>query len=484
MSGSAGGNGIGAAGGITGTTLADLTTWFTAMDGSKGTVDLFANDISYLRGDQATLTGAIAKTYLDTTKKFKSDYMTGWNSANQKFEWTVTSTISGSFYVSALINGSSGATVNVQDGSSKVSFKLSSSGWDKVAIGQVNIPTGASKVDLSASGTFNMQFKSLELIPAASKAAIDANISSTKSTSTWMKSNPIGMMYQWGQWGGNPDGTGSTWPTCYADMDWTAFAQRIKNEGADFIVWSITWTQYYVAAPIASIDEVLTGRTSKIDYLGTMLTEFQKQGIKVIFYYHLGHDDNPNLDWWNAFWTVSSAGDYARKETAIQKWINIITEIGNRYGTMLAGWMFDDGCIYYPSPFNRLTVAARAGNPDRMVAFNPWILPRYSDYEDFAFGEGYMGGATNLSNGVYTSGKQSGQQAFGNFMTESGDWGVRTGDTAAITTTMSQATFNTIAEDAVTERSGMAFNFRMWQDGTQSQTSLDRFKAAAAAAHQ
>jgi hypothetical protein len=113
------------------------------MDGSKGSVDLFANDISYLRGDQAALNGAITKTYLDTTKKFKSDYMTGWNSASQKFEWTVTSTISGSF-VSALINGSSGATVNVQDGSSTVSFRLPSSGWDKVALGQVNIPTRTS----------------------------------------------------------------------------------------------------------------------------------------------------------------------------------------------------------------------------------------------------------------------------------------------------------------------------------------------------
>jgi hypothetical protein len=126
----------------------------------------------------------------------------------------------------------------------------------------------------------------------------------------------------------------------------------------------------------------------------------------------------------------------------------------------------------------------RSSAMPRMVAFNPWILPRYSDYEDFAFGEGYTGGATNLADGVYTSGKQQGQQAFGNFMTESGDWGVRKGDTAAITPTMSQATFNSIAANAVSEMSGMAFNFRMWENGTKSQTSLDRFKAAATAAHQ
>jgi hypothetical protein len=351
-----------------------------------------------------------------------------------------------------------------------------------VALGTINIPTGSSKLDMTAAGSFNMQFKSLELIPAVAKSTIDANISATKSQSTWMKTGPIGAMYQWGQWGGNENGTGSVWPTCYADMDWSSFAQRLKNAGANFVVWSITWTQYYVAAPITSIDNVLSGRTSPTDYLDTILTAFQNQGIKVIIYYHLGHDDNPNLDWWKAFWTVSPTGYYAQKESAIYKWSNIIAEIGNRYGTKLAGWMFDDGCIYYPSPFHYLMAAARAGNPDRMVAFNPWILPRYSDYEDFSFGEGYEGGATNVANGVYSSGKQSGQQVFGNFQTESGDWGVRMGDKTPITTTMSPATFDSIAKYAVAEKAGMAFNFRMWQDGTQSATSLADFTAAAAAA--
>jgi alpha-L-fucosidase len=76
--------------------------------------------------------------------------------------------------------------------------------------------------------------------------------------------------------------------------------------GASYVVWSITWTQYYLAAPIASVDAVLPGRTTSHDYLEDMLTAFHKQGLRVIFYYHSGHDNNPNLNWWNAFWTVSS----------------------------------------------------------------------------------------------------------------------------------------------------------------------------------
>jgi hypothetical protein len=87
--------------------LSDLTGWYTAMNGSKGSVDLFADDISYLTGDEATRTGGLVLTYLDTTATYKSDYIQSWNSAKDTFEWPITSTISGDYYVSALINGSS-----------------------------------------------------------------------------------------------------------------------------------------------------------------------------------------------------------------------------------------------------------------------------------------------------------------------------------------------------------------------------------------
>jgi hypothetical protein len=465
--------------------LADLTAWYTAMDGSKGTVDLFPDGISFLRGDHAALTGGLVKTYIDGSHKHKGDYIDGWKSANDKLTWKATAKAADEFLVSALINGTNGATLKVQAGTASLSFTLTSGGWNKVDLGRIALPAGASNFTLSATapGAFSMQLKSLELTPASAQAAIAAEIATTKSKADWMKRSPVGMMYQWGSWGGNPDGTASAWPGGYAKMDWGAFAQKVKDEGADFLVWSVSWTQYYVAAPITSVNAVLAGRTSKTDYLDTVLTECHKRGIKVIFYYHLGHDNNPNLDWWNAFWDAPAAGDYARKEAPINRWMNIISEIGTRYGDRLDGWLFDDGCTYYPSPFDKLTAAARAGYPDRMVSFNPWILPRYTDYEDFAFGEGYAGNAKNISNGIYTSGKQKGEQAFGNFLTEDGDWGIRKGDKDAIKTNLSQAEFTTRASNAAATQSALAFNFRMWENGTQSQTSLDYFKAAATKAH-
>src|SRR6185369_16492335 len=68
-----------------------------------------------------------------------------------------------------------------------------------------------------------------------------------------------------------------------------------------------------------------------------------------------------------------------------------------RWGTKVAGWWFD-GCFFpnsmYRSPetpnFASFAAAARAGNPDAAVTFNPGVVYRMmsiTPYEDFTAGE-------------------------------------------------------------------------------------------------
>jgi len=97
--------------------------------------------------------------------------------------------------------------------------------------------------------------------------------------------------------------------------------------------------------------------------------------------------------------------------------------MGNRYGTNLDGWFFDDGTMYYPAPFEQLGQAARAGNPNRLVSYNAWIASGFTDFQDVYFAEGdhgevHTGSAPVGGNGVFTSGSQKGllQQAM--FMME------------------------------------------------------------------
>ncbi|WP_164716729.1 RICIN domain-containing protein [Paenibacillus whitsoniae] len=434
------------------------------------------------------------------------DSVRGWNSTSQSFSWNVKTTAADSFYIDALINASSGATIQLIAGSNVLTYTFTTSGWNKIRLGQLAFPLGSSTVTLTAtSGTFDMMLKSLELSPASAAATIQTNIQNSRSKATWMKDSPVGVMYQWGQWGAYPNGTQPAWPGSYAgvpgdpyfnnsETDWNALADRIKGMGADFVVWSITWTQYYVAAPITSIDNVWAGRTTTNyggqDYLMHMLDAFKARGLRVVFYYHSGHDNNPNLNWWNNFWTVSSKGYYARKETAMDKWMNIVTEIGNRYGTKLDGWMFDDGSIYYPAPYDKVSSAVRAGNPDRMVSFNSSFHngggPRLTDYEDFFFGENNSGSLLSqysIQDGKYTDGPFAGEYAFGNFKVDKYDWGIRTGDKTPIATDLARIQFIQFGENAISTQQSMAYDMRMWTNLDQSATDIIYFTDAAKLAH-
>lgn len=472
--------------------LTQLTNFYNANDESKGWVDLSQTDVSYLRASQAALGGSGLSYSSDPEYDVHGDPVSGWNSTGQSFSWVVHNSTAGKFVVNVLIQNGTGS-VKVSDGSNSVTKTYTGvdngyswGNWDKTNYGQLTVPSGTSTITIAATTTpsVSMGLLSLELTPAAQQSAISAAVAAGKSKATWMKNSPFGVMYQWGQWGAYPDGSEPAWPTVYANADFNALAARDKAMGASFVVWSITWTQYYIAAPITSVDAVLQGRTTSHDYLQDMLTAFHDQGLRVIFYYHAGHDDNPNLDWWNAFWGVSSNGRYAQKAAAINRWLNIVSEIGNRYGTQLDGWMFDDGPTYYPAPEALVNTATRAGNPDRMVSFNTnTTAPRLTDYEDFTFGESNDDTRYPVdANGVITAGGFIGEQAFGNNNMDCGDWGVRTGDTGAITPCRSSDNLISFSQKAAAMHISQAMNMRMWSDLSQSPDSVANWTAAGQAA--
>tara|TARA_B100001964_G_scaffold124694_1_gene138087 strand:- start:174 stop:623 length:450 start_codon:yes stop_codon:yes gene_type:complete len=90
---------------------------------------------------------------------------------------------------------------------------------------------------------------------------------------------------------------------------------------------------------------------------------------------------------------------------------NILTEISLRYGKKVAGFWFDD---HNPmQPFEKLYRATKAGNPDRIVAWNSWILPISTKFQDYYVGE--FGGALILPDTSYfgKSGPAGGLQPHG-----------------------------------------------------------------------
>jgi hypothetical protein len=119
----------------------------------------------------------------------------------------------------------------------------------------------------------------------------------------------------------------------------------------------------------------------------------KKRGIKLIVYLPAGAPASDReaveaLGWRN--------GPYRNREFQL-KWEEVIREWSRRWGDKVAGWWFD-GCYWpntmyrtsAPPNFASFAAAARAGNPDSVLAFNPGVVDRslsVTPDEDYTAGE-------------------------------------------------------------------------------------------------
>lgn len=71
--------------------------------------------------------------------------------------------------------------------------------------------------------------------------------------------------------------------------------------------------------------------------------------------------------------------------------IKVFTEIGLRYRDKVAGYWLDSWFQTdesYPNlPFEKLFEAIKAGNPDRLIAYNYWAFPVETEWQDYWAGE-------------------------------------------------------------------------------------------------
>jgi hypothetical protein len=203
-----------------------------------------------------------------------------------------------------------------------------------------------------------------------------------------------------------------------------------------------------------------------------------KQGIKLELYFHPGHDDAP---WWQRTHFNDDKAAY------FELWCEVIRDVGERYGKRLAGFWFDDAAFtYYPHnpPWEKMTAAAKAGNGERLITYNSWILPRLNDfYEVFAGenefsetvidGDGYLpAGGT----GKFTGGPQKGLQ--GQITTiVNGDWGHFKRNTPIGPPRYSTEVMIAKIKEAIERRNVPLLDIEVYQDGTISPETFQMFLA-------
>jgi hypothetical protein len=421
----------------------------------------------------------------------KHFWFNNWNHGTNDFmKWNVALATGAVYHVYAKLSASANVPLRlaVAGTTNTLTCSTRNIGWDKLDCGLFPIPAGTNQLVLrrdTTNTTDTISIISLELIRESDRPAYEQRVADFRADTTWLSQSKYGLMTQFGAWGYPPSGPQPSLQDFANGFDVPRFVNLVTNTGSKYVIWSLTWWTYQMCAPIGAVTNIVPGdtnRTSARDLVGELAAALHRVGVRFMLYYHCGQDGHlgyDSTDWWQAQQfpepdhTDRGVGD---RSVFFNNWTNVITEVGNRYGTNLDGWFFDDGLVYYPAPFERLGQAAKAGNPNRLVAYNPWVATSYTDFEDMWMGEGTHGesqfGSTPVGgDGVFTDGPHKGilQQAM---FTMEQDWGVHQAN-QPINTQVSASQAISWVQDASQRGVPLSFNLMMWSDQTCSSNSLN-----------
>lgn len=186
------------------------------------------------------------------------------------------------------------------------------------------------------------------------------------------------------------------WNQLVDGFDAEGLAEQLKSVGAGYLILTLGQNSGYYLAPNPTYDQLAGLKPSKCaqrDLMADISAALRKRGLKLIAYLPSGAPAGDKaaaqaLQWQN--------GAHPNKEFQ-QKWEQIIRDWSVRWGDRIDGWWFD-GCYWpntmyrakSPPNFESFAAAARAGNPQNVVAFNPGVIPRLisvSPDEDYTAGE-------------------------------------------------------------------------------------------------
>ncbi|WP_339207621.1 S-layer homology domain-containing protein [Paenibacillus sp. FSL K6-3182] len=371
-------------------------------------------------------------------------------------------------------------TVKQNQSSTETNFTKEHNGWEVAEVGALQIPPGESTITLTkvTSTNQNISIKGLDMIRLSDKAAYLDRAASYKAAGSEQRAkfgnSGYGLFFQYGTWGYPQFGSKKNAEDSTNDFDVEAFVDMLEDTGTSFVIWSITWWQYRMQMPVQAVDDIMgdSSLTTERNLVGEIAAAAKARGIDFYLYYHQGIQQEPawksKQNWPNDF-TKYGVGD---RSTFINNWEKVVKEIGTTLGTNLDGWFFDDGCVYYPAPFERMALATKAGNPNRIVSYNSWEGTKITEFQDMIFGEGTWGDITEpTANGIFQVGREAGLQQVGMPMLNNDNWGI-TSQNETIVLTVNTNTLIANVKSASERKVPIALNIKMWEGGTTGDSTI------------
>ena len=319
--------------------LVCLVLMLTSVKAQKRSVDLdtpeLGGSVYYLIAASSQYKGLTVHRPNSYPKHF---YLTGFNEAEDFLNWSVTSSKAEKFQVYGLIDGSSDEELLIQvlDSAgqelSRKEYAKSESGWVKDVMGEIEVPAGKSSIRLTRLNDGDKcNIKSLELIKTKELETYNQRVQSLRADTSWFTNAPYGLMFQYGAWGYPKEGERKTLNEHADSFDVEKLVELVKSTGAKHVIWSISWYEYAITAPIKSVDEIVgnSSLTSNRDLLEEILTALNNEGIKVLFYYHRGNFGSKiwSSAWWDEQNYPHSFRLYGTGDRSLffENWVKVIT---------------------------------------------------------------------------------------------------------------------------------------------------------------
>ena len=200
-----------------------------------------------------------------------------------------------------------------------------------------------------------------------------------------------------------PITTTEQWNELVDNFDCEGLAKQLADAGAGYLIMTVRHGPVFFISPNATYDRItgqVPSRCSNRDLIADLADALDKYGIRLIAYM-LGQAPCMNEAEIEGFGVRSSdyyrVGPFERNAEALLRWQEVFREYSMRWGDKVSGWWID--ACYRPNTmyrkpdapnFESLVAAARAGNPDSIVTFNPGRFPRLKSitlHEDYIAGE-------------------------------------------------------------------------------------------------
>lgn len=186
------------------------------------------------------------------------------------------------------------------------------------------------------------------------------------------------------------------WNDAVDHFDVEGLADELASVHAGYYVITLGQNTGFYLSPNAAYDRFVgrsPSRLSHRDLVADLSKALAKRGIPLMVYLPSGAPDRDKLAMSKLKW---QKGDHRNAEFQVM-WQQVIREWSLRWGSSVKGWWFD-GCYHaatmYPPGsepnFTTFAAAARAGNPDAILAFNSGTrrpLLCLSPEQDYTAGE-------------------------------------------------------------------------------------------------